>query len=904
MNRFLPIAIFAISLCFSVSTKADDIIIPFGKNNLNKFNSPWKYKGGGTNLDAVAWKAIGYAETGWLTTNRSAFGYGTVPIKNTTLPQDASAGGVGPVAGRYPTIYFRNTVYIVDPNAYADNFRLNLQVDDGVVVWINGVEAYRNSMPAGAPAYATLASASGTATTVLTAVINKSFFVAGNNIIAVEVHNRAITGSTDASDLFFDLELRGLNNTVIRGSYIQSATQTAATIRWRSSAATNSRVRWGTTLGSYPNTVDDAASVTEHEVRITGLIADTKYYYTIGTTSGVISANQYNYFVTAPLTTANRKFRIMAIGDCGMGNDNQRDTRDALMNFMGTNEADALITMGDNAYSTGTDAQFQTGFFDIYDETIMRYNKLYTSPGNHDYQNTQTNAHLRNTAYYNNFSNPTAAENGGVASGTEAYYSYNIGNIHFLALDSYGVEDGATRTRIYDTLGAQVTWIKNDLAANTSRWTVAYFHHPPYTMTSHDSDNPSTDLELIKIRELFIRILERYGVDIVLCGHAHGFERSYLLKGYYTAGGTWGTPMLETAFNAATHTATGNTQNGKYNGTAGSCAYTYNSGKYNHGSMYIVAGSGGQLGGSAPGYPHNAMYFSNNANGGAFYFETDSNRLDAKFVSYTAALNALPVIRDSFTIFKDVNKVTDLVVSQNDVVNVEASWKNGTYVWPNNGSVTTRGVTLNTAATGTFNFIVRDGNTCLKDSFHMVVTPPLAVMITSFTAKLNKDIVLLDWTTSQEINSKFFSIEKSTDGTTFSLLGNVNASGNSSTPRSYHMNDLQPVEGINYYRLSETDINGSRKNIEIKRVTYKGAKDFNATIVNAGTGLLNVAIHNAVGGMVQLKVVDMIGREILKESVNSGNGNVTHTLQLTKGTYVLVLVNSKGETISTKIIAD
>jgi acid phosphatase type 7 len=54
-------------------------------------------------------------------------------------------------------------------------------------------------------------------------------------------------------------------------------------------------------------------------------------------------------------------------------------------------------------------------------------------------------------------------------------------------------------------------------------WTVVYFHHPPYTKTSHNSD---AEIELIRMRENFIRILERNGVDLVLSGHSHGYEGS------------------------------------------------------------------------------------------------------------------------------------------------------------------------------------------------------------------------------------------------------------------------------------------------------------------------------------------------------------------------------------------
>ncbi|MEP7164495.1 MAG: metallophosphoesterase [Ferruginibacter sp.] len=679
-----------------------------------------------------------------------------------------------------------------------------------------------------------------------------------------------------------------------RGPYLQSGKQDSITIRWRTDIASDSRVTWGTAFGTYPNTLDLPALTTEHIVRIGGLTADIKYWYTIGSTTLILQATNTNYFLTLPRYNSTRKLRFLALGDCGTSSAVQTAVKNTFINYIGATDIDAMLTFGDNAYSTGLDAEFQTGFFDMYKNDFLKYYKLYTAPGNHDYGNTTANTGSRTMPYHLNFSNPRGGELGGVASGVSNYYSYDIADVHFISLDSYGKDDANT-TSMYDTLGAQATWLKADLTANTKKWVIAYFHHPPYTKTSHTSD---TELDLVAVREKFVRILERFGVDLILCGHAHGYERSYLLKNFYR---TYANPFMDSSFKFIYHTALGTNQNAKYDGTANSCSYNYNSGKYNHGSVYIVAGSSGQVGGSQTGYPQDCMYYSNITNGGCLYFEIDSNRLDMKFISYTTA--PTPVIRDQFTIFKDVNKVQNINIVKNTPLVLTASWR-GSYLWPNNGSVTTQAVTINTASVGTFNYTVRDANSCLKDSFHVVVTVPLPVSITSFAATLNKDIVLLDWSTSQESNNKFFTIEKSTDGSSFSFLGNVNGAGNSSTTKKYHLNDLQPADGINYYRLSQTDMDGQRRSIEVKKVIYKSIKDFRATIVNTGGGALNIAIHNASAGLVNMKVVDMMGREVLKETFNSASGDITHTIQLNKGTYVLMLVNSTGQTINTKIIAD
>ena len=104
-----------------------------------------------------------------------------------------------------------------------------------------------------------------------------------------------------------------------------------------------------------------------------------------------------------------------------------------------------------------------------------------------------------------------------------------------------------------------------------------------------------------------------------------------------------------------------------------------------NGIVYAVVGSSGHIGGTAPGYPHNAMGISNAVNGGAMVIEIEDNRLDAKWVG------GGPTVRDQFTLMKDVNKVIDTSVSPGSGITLTASWM-GNYVWSNGG--TTRSITI------------------------------------------------------------------------------------------------------------------------------------------------------------------------------------------------------------------
>jgi hypothetical protein len=477
-----------------------------------------------------------------------------------------------------------------------------------------------------------------------------------------------------------------------RGPYLQMGNQTAVTLRWTTNIPASTKFEVGTTYGTYSIKVNNAALVKEHEIRINGLKRDTKYFYRFGGSKLFLQSDSSNFFTTSPPANTKRKIRIVAFGDCGR-NDNsyQSGTLSSYLNYTGANPAEVLLLLGDNAYNRGTDSEYQANYFNIYSPTILKNHQLFPSPGNHDYANNAARQADHKIPYYSIFSTPSSGQCGGIASGNEAYYSWNWGNIHFLSLDSYGLENKGT-TRLSDTTGTQVKWIKKDLAANTKPWVIAYWHHTPYTMGSHNSDKES---DLAKIRSNFIRILERMGVDLIICGHSHDYERSYLLNGYYEN---------EAAFDTTAHTLS--TSSGRYNGSANSCPYSTKTGA-NHGTVYVVAGSAGASGSTNAGYPHNAMPFSLN-DGGTFYFEIEDNRLDAKFIHRTGE------IWDNFTILKNVNKKITITSAPSKPVLLTASWP-GTYSWST--GETTRTISVN-PATNTV-YTVKDGTaeTCTTDVF-------------------------------------------------------------------------------------------------------------------------------------------------------------------------------------------
>lgn len=645
---------------------------------LFNYGSAWKWSTG-TDLGS-AWRAAGYNDAAW-STGAGHMGYGETWTTPPCVPAGVGCSSSCSASGcstRFPTVYFRKTLNVPNPAAY-DYINFSVFMDDGAVLYVNGTEVWRNNMPGtgtiplGAIAYNTLATTTIAESTAVSVNIPISAFVAGNNQVAIEVHQNALT----SSDMDFNARATGVVHvppSLARGPYLQAGNQTAFSVRWRTNVPCKSKLEVGTVAGTYPIVINDAASLTEHELRVTGLTPGTKYYYRFGTDAEVLQGDTNNFWVTAPATGVNQRVTIAAYGDCGR-NDNGNQTGSlasyrSYLTSIGLSAADMMLLVGDNAYNSGTESEYQTGFFNAYQGNILKNHMLFPAPGNHDYSNgssARQNDHA--IPYYDIFTMPTAGECGGVPSGNEAYYSFDRGDVHILSLDSYGRENAGT-TRLYDTLGAQVQWIKADLAANTKKWVIAYWHHPPYTMGSHNSN---TEGELVSIRQNFIRILERYGVDVIICGHSHDYERSYLMKGHYGN---------EASFNLATHAV--DNSSAKYDGSANSCPYTTSSGKIEHGTVYVVSGSSGASGGVQSGYPHDAFPFSLN-DGGMFFLDIKDNRLDAKFIRKTGA------IWDQFTIVKDT-KVQDTVkILYGNSVELNASWP-GSYAWA--PGVTTRTVTV------------------------------------------------------------------------------------------------------------------------------------------------------------------------------------------------------------------
>ncbi|MCB9350376.1 MAG: metallophosphoesterase [Lewinellaceae bacterium] len=408
--------------------------------------------------------------------------------------------------------------------------------------------------------------------------------------------------------LCFEAELRA--QSIIRGPYLQSGTPNSMVVKWRTDSPTSSQVWYGTSPGNLPFTQTINGSYTDHEVLVSGLSANTTFYYAVGNTSGQLTTPSDNhYFRTSPVPGSIQTIKTWVLGDAGKAGQNQRDVRDAFYNFQGDQHIDVILLLGDNAYESGTDEEYQAAMFEnMYEERLIN-SVVWPTFGNHDgesaFSPTQTGP------YYEIFTAPTNGEAGGVPSGTEAYYSFDYGNIHFIVLnsDDSGVEPGSP----------QLVWLEADLAATDQEWKVVSFHHPPYTQLASDTDNKETAM-----REQVLPILEAYNVDLVLAGHAHDWQRSYLINGHYGTSNTWNPNTMGI-----------NLGDGRVDGDG---AYFKNAGDgpSSVGTVYIVSGSAGSRG---PIEDYHPIMYKSLGEKGSMYMEVTGSQMDIKFIRETGAID-------------------------------------------------------------------------------------------------------------------------------------------------------------------------------------------------------------------------------------------------------------------------
>ncbi len=473
-----------------------------------------------------------------------------------------------------------------------------------------------------------------------------------------------------------------------RFPYLQQVTPTSIVLRWRSDDPSPSIVHYGKKFKKQNSKVSDMLEKEEHEILIEGLLPNTRYFYSIYGMSKdkkrllVGEAREY-FFKTSPELGSEQAMRFWLLADAGVASIKdskrsvkkiQKNVRDSFYNAY-DGKADLFFMLGDNAYQRGKDKEFQEAVFEIYDEALS-HTPLFTAFGNHDQGLDGSTGEFMSESfpqargvYYDTFTLPAKAEAGGVASGTEAYYSLDYGNVHFVILDStdsiwidlseeekvscYKSKTQAKCKRESwspdtDKPNSMMNWLQSDLEATKQDWIVALFHHPPYTQKR---DLKGRNDNSVWVRQNLLPLLESYGTDLVVSGDVHRYYRTHMLYGHFGMNPLFTKSMIYSKGEKAEveiKKAKPRLKHRIYK----KILFTERDAKeatMPPGTIYVVAGTAGR-----PDKDDDFEYHSSSAVhhniAGSVILEVEAKRLNLKFLS------ADEEILDNFTIIKSPNE--------------------------------------------------------------------------------------------------------------------------------------------------------------------------------------------------------------------------------------------------------
>ncbi len=186
--------------------------------------------------------------------------------------------------------------------------------------------------------------------------------------------------------------------------------------------------------------------------------------------------------------------RFAVAGDVGTGGSAEFRTAAAMDRLEGTDQYEALMMLGDNVYPTGDPSQVRQKVLEPFAAVLDAPTRLLPVLGNHDVKNDNGDAQA-------------------AALGMPGrWYSTTIGDTLVLSLDSTRPDDPE-----------QASWLADTLKASEATWKIATMHHPPYSGGYHGSS--------LDVRDAFSPMFEKFGVQLVLSGHDHDFQRSEMING-------------------------------------------------------------------------------------------------------------------------------------------------------------------------------------------------------------------------------------------------------------------------------------------------------------------------------------------------------------------------------------
>ncbi len=308
-----------------------------------------------------------------------------------------------------------------------------------------------------------------------------------------------------------------------RYPYLQNMTSYSAAVLWETKDRM-SGILSIKTENSKPVVLKEKRRKKNHLIRIHNLSPDTIYWYQIISSKGS-PLTPWIWFKTFP-TKSYPHFSFAVFGDSGNGSVYQKKVAHQIF----IHHPNLILQTGDLIYGKKTPGGFNRKFFWIYWKTIES-SPIYPVLGNHDLHAEKGEPLLKTFVLPND------------SPGKGKYFSFNCGDVHFIALDSMApLAPGTT----------QYKWLIHDLSKTKMPLKIVYFHFPLYSSGFHGGDLP--------LRKALAPIFKTYHVSLVFNGHDHDYERTIPIHGtiYVVTGGGGG--MLypvwaskQTAYAASVH---------------------------------------------------------------------------------------------------------------------------------------------------------------------------------------------------------------------------------------------------------------------------------------------------------------------------------------------------------------
>lgn len=215
---------------------------------------------------------------------------------------------------------------------------------------------------------------------------------------------------------------------------------------------------------------------------------------------------------------------------------------------------------------------------------------------------------------------------------------------------------------------------------------------------------------------------------------------------------------------------------------------------------------------------------------------------------------------------------------------------------------------------GIFNWQITVGSpayACGRTAITAIPVPPLPITLLSFTATLqNSETVFVQWSTAMELNNDYFTVQRSADGITFYDISVVDGNGTNNGILHYHDYDYHALSGISYYRLKQTDFDGTISYSSVATISNNGGGVsfiMYPTLTTSGADVNVVVSGVGANEKVSIAIYDMLSRSISNYTLTAdASGNIISTITLpsalTQGTYVAEASSQNHTPVRTKLV--